>query len=300
LGTEQIIYDLMPAMKSAFKTVALIGNYNNLEIRPQILTLAAFLAERQLSICVEEKTAQHLDIHGYSTVKIDAIGAKADLAVVLGGDGTMLSVARSLADYPIPLIGINRGRFGFLTDVSSESMLESMGSILAGEFNTEQRILLCATILRNGKIISQGFAMNDVVVNKSGLARLIELEVNIDGQFVHKQRSDGLIVATPTGTTAYSLSAGGPILHPTLDAIALVPICPHTLSNRPIAINSASKVEITLIQADDARVHFDGQLQMSLQPGDKVQVQRAQKTVLLLHPLGHSHYDMLREKLRWG
>lgn len=288
-------------MKSAFKTVALIGNYNNPEIRGQILTLAGFLAERQLSICVEEKTAQHLDIRDYTTVQIDAIGAKADLAVVLGGDGTMLSAARALADYAIPLIGVNRGRFGFLTDVSSESMLEAMSRILAGEFDTEQRILLSATVQRDGEVISRGHAVNDVVVNKSGLARLIELEVNIDGQFVHRQRSDGLIVATPTGTTAYSLSAGGPILHPTLDAIALVPICPHTLSNRPIAINCASKVEITLVQAtDDARVHFDGQLHMTLQLGDKVLVQRAEKTVSLLHPLGHSHYDMLREKLRWG
>jgi NAD+ kinase len=179
-------------------------------------------------------------------------------------------------------------------------MLDGMSKILAGEFNTEQRILLSAIILRDGGIISQGHAMNDVVVNKSGLSRLIELEVHIDGQFVHRQRSDGLILATPTGTTAYSLSAGGPILHPTLDAIALVPICPHTLSNRPIAINSASKVEITLVQAEDARVHFDGQLQMSLQPGDKILAQRAQQTVTLLHPLGHSHYDMLREKLHWG
>jgi len=288
-------------MKSAFKTVALIGNYYNPEIREQILALAGFMVERQLSICIEEKTAQHLDIQDYSTVEMDAIGTKADLAVVLGGDGTMLSVARALVDYSIPLIGVNRGRFGFLTDVSSASMLETMSSILAGQFDTEQRILLSATILRDGKVISQGHAVNDVVVNKSGLARLIELEINIDGQFVHRQRSDGLIVSTPTGTTAYSLSAGGPILHPTLDAIALVPICPHTLSNRPIAINSASKVEITLVQAtDDARVHFDGQLQMSLQLGDKVLVQRAEKTVSLLHPLGHSHYDMLREKLRWG
>ena len=179
-------------------------------------------------------------------------------------------------------------------------MLEAMTKILAGEFNTEERILLSATILRDGEVIGQGQALNDVVVTKSGVARLIELEVTIDGQFVHRQRSDGLILATPTGTTAYALSAGGPILHPTLDAIALVPICPHTLSNRPIAINSASKVEITLVHAEDARVHFDGQMQLSLQQGDKVLVQRAEKTVSLLHPLGHSHYDMLREKLHWG
>ena len=272
----------------------------NPEIREQILTLARFLADQQIGIFIEENTAQQADIKGYTTVHINAIGAYADLAVVLGGDGTMLAAARSLVDYRIPLVGVNRGRFGFLTDLSSESMLEAMSKILAGEFNTEERILLSATILRDGEVIGQGQALNDVVVNKSGVARLIELEVTIDGQFVHRQRSDGLILATPTGTTAYSLSAGGPILHPTLDAIALVPICPHTLSNRPIAINSASKVEIALVHAEDARVHFDGQMQLSLQQGDKVLVQRAEKTVSLLHPLGHSHYDMLREKLHWG
>jgi NAD+ kinase len=290
----------MPAMKSPFQTIAIVGKYMNPEIREQILTLARFLSDRGINILIEEATALQSDIESYTTVHINAIGAQADLAVVVGGDGTMLSVARALVDYRVPLVGINRGRFGFLTDLTSDSMLDGMSKILAGEFNTEQRILLAANILREGKVISQGHAMNDVVVNKSGLSRLIELEVHIDGQFVHRQRSDGLILATPTGTTAYALSAGGPILHPTLDAIALVPICPHTLSNRPIAINSASKVEVTLVQAKDAGVHFDGQLQLSLLPGDKVQVQRAAKTVALLHPKGHSHYDMMREKLRWG
>lgn len=212
----------------------------------------------------------------------------------------MLWVARALMDDNIPLIGVNRGRFGFLTDLTAGSMLEGVGKILDGAFNTEQRMLLSASILHNGKTVGQGIAMNDVVISKGSIARLIELEVNIDGQFVYKQRSDGLIISTPTGTTAYSLSAGGPILHPTLDAIALVPICPHTLSNRPIAINSASKVEVTLIQAEDACIHFDGQQQLSFQQGDKVLVQRADKTVSLLHPLGHSHYSMLREKLNWG
>ncbi|HSH72234.1 MAG TPA: NAD kinase [Methylophilaceae bacterium] len=287
-------------MKTAFQRVALIGKYNNPEMRDQILTLAEFLLEREVSVFVEENTAQHCELTDYTTLHIDAIGSNADLVVVLGGDGTMLSAARALLDSKIPLVGVNRGRFGFLTDVSSESMLDAMNKILLGEFNIEQRMLLTASIVRNGAVITRGSALNDVVVNKSGMSRLIELEIYIDGQFVHKQRSDGLILATPTGTTAYSLSAGGPILHPTLDAIALVPICPHTLSNRPIAINSASKVEITLIHGEDAGVHFDGQLQVGLEPGDKVIVQRAEKTVSLLHPLGHSHFDMLREKLNWG
>ena len=287
-------------MKSTFQTVAIIGKYNNPEIRDQILAMAAFLDENKIAVFIEENTARHCELNSYKTLHIDSIAANADLVIVLGGDGTMLSAARALLDSKIPLVGVNRGRFGFLTDVNSESMLEAMDGILQGEFNIEQRILLTASILRDGKIISEGCALNDVVVTKTGMSRLIELEVFIDGQFVHKQRSDGLILSTPTGTTAYSLSAGGPILHPTLDAIALVPICPHTLSNRPIAINSASKVEITLVYAEDAGVHFDGQLQVAIKQGDKVIVQRAEKTVSLLHPLGHSHYDMLREKLNWG
>src|SRR3989344_72930 len=290
----------MPAMKSSFKSVAVNGKYKNPETREQILALTGFLAERQVGVVVEENTAQHCGITGYATLNMSDIGARADLAVVLGGDGTMLWVARALMDDNIPLIGVNRGRFGFLTDLTADSMLEGMGKILAGAFNIEQRMLLSASILHNGKVVGQGIALNDVVISKGSFARLIELEVNIDGQFVYRQRSDGLILSTPTGATAYSLSAGGPILHPTLDAIALVPICPHTLSNRPIAINSASKVEVTLIQAEDASINFDGQQQLSFQQGDKVLVQRADKTVSLLHPLGHSHYDMLRKKLNWG
>jgi len=287
-------------MESAFKTIAVIGKYMNPEIREQILMLADFLTTHQVGVLVEETTAQQSDIQGYPTADMTTIGGQAHLAIVVGGDGTMLSVARSLVDYNIPLVGINRGRFGFLTDLSSDSMLSCLEKILAGKYTLEQRMLLSADIRRFGEVIDSGRALNDVVVNKSGGVRLIELEVYIDGQFVYRQRSDGLILATPTGTTAYSLSAGGPILHPTLNAIAMVPICPHTLSNRPIAINGSSHVEITLIHAEDARVHFDGQMQVSLQQGDTVVVQRAENSVTLLHPEGHSHYGMLRDKLRWG
>jgi NAD+ kinase len=290
----------MQSMKKPFKNVALIGKYNAPEMRDNVLAMAEFLAAEQLDVFVEEQTAKHCNIAGYQLLSMSVIGERVDLAVVLGGDGTMLAVSRQLANSDIPLIGVNQGRVGFLTDVSSANMLAEMRKIILGEFSIEQRILLTATVMRNGQVVSHGRAMNDVVVNKSGMSRLIELEVNIDGQFVHKQRSDGLILATPTGTTAYALSAGGPILHPTLDAITLVPICPHTLSNRPIAINSSSKVEITLVHAEDAAVHLDGQLQIDLMIGDKVLVERDQQTVSLLHPVGHSHYDMLRQKLNWG
>ena len=290
----------MHAMKKAFTSVALIGKYMNPEMREHILTLADFLGKKGLQVLIEGNTSAQSKIEGYDTVALNDIGTKADLAVVLGGDGTMLSVARAVMAHKIPLVGINRGRFGFLTDINSSSMCENMSGILDGEYDLEKRILLSATVKRDGEVVTSGCALNDVVINKNGMARLIELEVHIDHQFVHRQRSDGLILATPTGTTAYSLSAGGPILHPTLDAIALVPICPHTLSNRPIAINSSSCVEITVIHAMEARMHLDGQLQFELLAGDKVHVQRADKTVTLLHPKGHSHYDMLREKLNWG
>lgn len=294
------IYDLMPAMKSIFKNIALIGKFMNAEPTEQIGVLARFLSEQGLGVVIEEITARQSMMSGYAVAPIDNIGQDVDLAIVLGGDGTMLTAARSFVDYDIPLIGVNRGRFGFLTDLEAENMLEGITQILAGEFDEEDRMLLTASLQRDGQLITKGHALNDVVINKNGAAKLIELEVHINGQFVHTQRSDGLIVSTPTGTTAYSLSAGGPILHPTLDAIALVPICAHTLSNRPIAINSASRVEVTLMHAEDACVHFDGQLHSSLLEGDKMIIGRAQETITLLHPRGHSHFAMLREKLNWG
>lgn len=288
------------AMSQLFKTVTLIGKYMDPRMREYVQALADLLDERGIGVTIEMITAEKLGISSIPGVPMEDVGKVSDMAIVLGGDGTMLTAARALLDDDVPLIGINRGRFGFLTDISTDGMLAAIGRILDGEYTTEQRILLGAHIVRDNQVLSKGRALNDIVVSKGGLARLIELEVTIDGQYVHRQRSDGLIVSTPTGTTAYALSAGGPLLHPTLDAIALVPICPHTLSNRPFAINSASTVEITLMQADDARVHFDGQLHAGLSLGDKVVVKRLDKTITLLHPLGHSHYELLREKLHWG
>jgi len=287
-------------MQKAFKTVALIGKINSPEIREHLLALAHFLGERQIDVVVEATTARQLDIEGYLSVPLNEMGLRVDLVVVLGGDGTMLMVARELVNHGVPLVGVNKGRLGFLTDLTTDSMLQAFARILAGEYTQEHRLLLGASIVRNGQVESSGNALNDVVISKGGVARLIDLELTIDGEFVHQQRSDGLIIATPTGTTAYALSAGGPLLHPALDAIVLVPICPHTLSNRPFAINSPSRVEITVRGVDSAFVHFDGQLRAELHSGDKVVVQRLEKTATLLHPAGHSHYAMLREKLNWG
>ena len=290
----------MAAMQKLFTAVTLIGKYMDPRMRDYVQALAGLLDGRDIQVTIESVTAEKLGIDDIPRVNMDRVGKTSNLAIVLGGDGTMLTAARALLDDDVPLVGINRGRFGFLTDISTDGMLDAVARILDGQYTVEQRILLGAKIARDNQVLSAGRALNDIVVSKGDQARLIELELTIDGEYVHRQRSDGLIVSTPTGTTAYALSAGGPLLHPTLEAIALVPICPHTLSNRPVAINSASTVEITLMHANDARVHFDGQLHAELREGDKVVVKRLDKTIRLLHPLGHSHYEILREKLHWG
>jgi len=287
-------------MSQLFKTVALIGKYNSPEIGESLLRLARFLAERQINVLVESQTAACTGVTEFPLAALEEIGEQADLAVVLGGDGTMLNIARALYTYGVPLVGVNQGRLGFLTDVSVDTMLETMAEILEGDFLSESRFLLTVTIRRQGENVYESCAFNDAVVSKGATARLIELEVFVDGQFVYSQRSDGLIISTPTGSTAYALSSGGPILHPTLEAVVLVPICPHTLSNRPIAVNSESTIEILLLHADDARLHFDGQRHFDLRENDWVIVRRSKQMVRLLHPFGHSYYDMLRQKLHWG
>ncbi|MCL6556933.1 MAG: NAD kinase [Burkholderiales bacterium] len=287
-------------MRFPFKTAALVGKYNSQEIGSALVRLARHLRQRGLDVLIASQTAQRTGIEGYATATLAEIGERADLVVVFGGDGTMLSISRHLAPYDVSIVGVNQGRLGFLTDVSVDTMMETLDEMLAGEFVVEDRFLLDAEIRRDGTLLNQARAFNDVVVSKGAAGRLIELEVFIDGQFVYSQRSDGLIIASPTGSTAYALSAGGPILHPTLEAITLVPICPHTLSNRPIAVNSHSQVEVLVVHADDCCVNLDGQQRMDLRVGDRVQVSGSLETVRLLHPKGHSYYDMLRQKLHWG
>jgi len=289
-------------MHTKFEKIAIIGKYMNqsaLELmRSDLTDLAKHLTSANIEVWIEKNTAQYVDVAGFKTESLEKIGSKVDLVIVMGGDGTMLSVARSLIDHNVPLVGINRGRFGFLTDLRAEDMLEQLDKILSGDFIEEPRVMLTAQVMRDGQLVHDNFALNDVVI-KSAL-RLIELEVTIDHKFVHKQRADGLIISTPTGTTAYALSAGGQILHPNLQAISLVPICPHTLSNRPIAVHSDSLIEITLMQFDEAHLSFDGQFQVTLEVGDKITVNRAEQTVSLLHPSDYCYFDMLRNKLNWG
>lgn len=293
-------------MKKQFVSIAIIGKYMDASalqlMQLELAQLANHLANKGLQVWVEENTAHHAGLQGFKTATLSDIGALVDLVIVMGGDGTMLSVARSLYESqlpkPVPLVGVNRGRLGFLTDLRTEDMLVEIDKILAGEYQTESRMLLEASIYRAGKAVLQGVALNDVVVKNA--LRLMEMEVEINGQFVSKQRADGLILSSPTGTTAYALSAGGPILHPDLKAISLVPISPHTLSNRPITVTSESVCEVTVMQADDAQLSLDGQYQQTLNIGDKIRVARAKQDILLLHPKGYCYFDMLRNKLNWG
>ncbi len=288
-------------MPKRFKTIALVGKYENATPEESHLTdLADFLRQRGYVVLIAHNTANLLGIGDHATAGLIEIGERADLVIVLGGDGTILSIARALAGYTVPLLGVNQGRLGFLTDVSQDRMFDTLAKVLDGEFEEEDRLLLDTSIVRQEKTIFSACALNDVVVSKGASGRVIEFGVRIDGEFVYSQRSDGLVIATPTGSTAYALSAGGPILHPSLEAFVLVPICAHTLTARPIVVNSQAVVELELTHADDARVHFDGQRHCDIRMGDLVRITRAPSPVRLLHPRHYSYYRTLREKLYWG
>ena len=286
------------------KTIALVGKYHSREIAESLRQLAEHLHERGISVFIERETAEHVgrqvDLGRWVTCGFNDIGAHADLAIVIGGDGTMLNAARRLARYRVPLVGINQGRLGFMTDIARCDMLTCMDDLLDGRFAAENRMLLDAEVIRDGKEIAANQALNEVVVDKGAIGRMIEFALSIDGEFIYNLRSDGLIVSTPTGSTAYSLSSGGPILHPTLTGIALVPLCPHALTNRPIIVNDQVNIELVVVQADDPRVHFDGQVTLDLLAGDSVRLKRSEYTICFLHPPGYSYFAMLRQKLQWS
>jgi NAD+ kinase len=287
-------------MACAFKTIALIGKYKSPEIAEPLLRLSRFLQSRGVRVVVDPVTAAHVANNHLEVVPLEEAGRQADLAIVVGGDGTMLNIARTLAPYDVALVGVNQGRLGFLTDISIGTMLETIGAMLDGNYVEEARMLLASQVLRGQDAILEVLAFNDASISKGADGGLIELEVRVNGQFVYNLRADGLIVATPTGSTAYALSAGGPILHPALSVFALVPVCPHTLSNRPIALSSDVEIEVLMHRCADARVHFDSHSHCKLMPGDRIRVRRHPRSIRLLHPVGHNYYHMLREKLHWS
>jgi len=287
-------------MASAFKTIALIGKYKSPEITEPLLELSRFLQGRGVRVLIDPLTAAHVVRNNLEVVPLEEAGKLADLAIVIGGDGTMLNIARTLAPFDVALVGVNQGRLGFLTDLSIDSMHETIGEMLDGKYVTESRMLLACEVVRGADRVLDVLAFNDASISKGADGGLIELEVRIDGQFLYVLRADGLIVATPTGSTAYALSAGGPILQPALSVFSLVPVCPHTLSNRPIVVNSDASIEVLINKGADAHVHLDSHSHCGLMAGDRIRIRRYERSIRLLHPAGHNYYHMLREKLHWS
>ena len=287
-------------MACAFKTIALIGKYKSPEITEPLLELSRFLRSRGVRVLIDPLTAAHMVRNDLEIVPLEQSGKLAELAIVIGGDGTMLNIARTLAPFDVALVGVNQGRLGFLTDLSIDSMHQTIGEMLDGKFVTESRMLLTCQVVRGADTVLDVLAFNDASISKGADGGLIELEVRIDGQFLYVLRADGLIVATPTGSTAYALSAGGPILHPALSVFSLVPVCPHTLSNRPIAMSSDASIEVLINKGADAHVHFDSHSHCGLQADDRIRIGRYARSIRLLHPADHNYYHMLREKLHWS
>jgi NAD+ kinase len=242
----------------------------------------------------------HADLQGLATRDAAGIGAHCDLALVVGGDGTMLGIGRQLAPYDIPLVGINQGRLGFITDIALDGYRAVLAPMLRGAYDEDRRSLMHARVIRDGHCVFDALAMNDVVVNRGATSGMVELRVEVDGHLVANQRADGLIVATPTGSTAYALSAGGPLLHPSNPGWVLVPIAPHTLSVRPLVVNDAGEVTIELVAGRDASANFDMQSLASLLHGDRITVRRSEHQVRFLHPQGWSYFDTLRQKMHWN
>jgi len=290
----------MSATPEPQQTIALVVRHNTAGIEQPVQAIVDFLRVGGYRVVLEADTAEHVQVPGVDAMPVDDIGRLAKLAIVLGGDGTMLGVARQLARYKVPLIGINQGRLGFITDIPMDRVLPALAEILSGKAKAEERVLLEARVVRGGEQIHCSVAVNDVVVARGSGAGMAELKVTVDGAFMYNQRSDGLIISTPTGSTAYALSAGGPLLHPTLAGIVLVPIAPHALSNRPIVVPDSSEIVVEIINGRDISVNFDMQTFTSLQHGDQIVISRSPNTITFLHPEGWSYYNTLREKLHWN
>lgn len=288
-------------MSNTFHTIGLIGKPNHEGTNLTLKRLHHWLTMQGFDVLVEERVASDVGSHTYS-VDLLEIGEKCDLAIVVGGDGNMLGAARVLARFDIAVIGVNRGNLGFLTDLPPDSFEEALSKVLDGEFDTEQRFLLEAEVHRHGELKSSNTAVNEAVLHPGKIAHMIEFEVYIDDKFMYSQRADGMIVSTPTGSTAYSLSAGGAILTPNLEAMILVPMFPHTLSCRPIVVDACSIIKLVVSphNGDNLEVSCDGHVNLSVLPGDEIIVKRSADTLRLIHPKGHNYFHVLRSKLGWG
>jgi NAD+ kinase len=284
-----------------FNPIALVGRHTDPRVAECMRTLLEHLLAKKLTVLVDSEVAAALGPCAATAVAPDEVAQRARLVIAIGGDGTMLYAARRVAAHGIPLVGVNRGRLGFLTDVSPEDMIERIDEILSGQYSEDRRTMLEAHLERDGRSASLA-VLNDVVLQKWETGRMLDFETWIDGHYVNTHFGDGLVVATATGSTAYALSCGGPIVHPTLDVLVLAPICPHTMSDRPVVVPAGSRVEIRLLPRVDTRaqVTCDGAAFGQLEPGGRLEIGSSKHQVVLLHPPGHDYYRLLRSKLHWG
>ncbi|MCK5394688.1 MAG: NAD(+) kinase [Gammaproteobacteria bacterium] len=285
-----------------FNTIGVITKPQAETARETLQTLFGFLKNKNCTVILDEQIPDAINSYNFNKLSRDEIGDLCDLVIVVGGDGTILNAVRSLAHANVPLLGINVGRLGFLADISPEDLEDSLNAILNGLHHEEQRILLEMQVYRDNQLIFEADAFNDVVVHIRDVARMIEFETRINDEFVNHQRADGIVISTPTGSTAYALSAGGPILHATLDAITLVPISPHTLSSRPLVVNDNSQIDILICSTKEgiAQATCDGHLSTDVHVGDHIKVRRKAKKITLLHPEKHNYFEILRAKLHWS
>lgn len=285
-----------------FKCIGLVGRTGSDRALHTLQRLIRFLQGRGIDILIDEDIARSLPDNHLPVASSQILGKSCDLVAVVGGDGSLLGAARSMAKYNVPLLGVNRGRLGFLTDITPEDLEEKVDEVLAGKYLMESRFLLDCSVVRQGALIGGGDALNDVVIHPGRFIRMIEFELYIDGQFVYSQRSDGLIISTPTGSTAYALSGGGPIMHPKLDAIVIVPMNPHTLSSRPIVVDGNSEIRVNVGEHNRAYPHVtcDGQNHVVTNPGDEIHIHKKPHKLHLIHPLNHNFYETCRTKLGWG
>lgn len=284
---------------SLFSHIGIFTKPNDIRVDKTLGQLHTLLVQRGFQVFCDQNAGLILQLPSIPT---EELAKRIDLAIVVGGDGTLLSASRLLATHEVPIVGINLGRLGFLVDVSPNDMEAQLDSILNGYYQEEKRLMLHAQVERDGEILGTEYAFNDVVLHVRDEIRMIEFTTWIDDKFVNTQRADGMIITTPTGSTAYALSSGGPIMHPALQAIALVPICPHTLSDRPLVLSNQSVIELQMCEDRDvlARVSFDGHNNIDLESGDRLRVYARSEKVRLLHPQGYDYYHILREKLHWG
>ena len=295
-------------MNPTFQHIALIGKHHSSGHSPNstpqtaaiLKSLADFLRQQGCQVTIEQDTATHAGVQGLPTLDVAGIAQNCNLALVLGGDGTMLGFGRQLAPHGVPLIGINQGRLGFITDIALDQIEATLKPMLHGAYEEDHRVLMHGQVWRGTECVFDALALNDVVVNRGATSGMVELRVSVDGHFVANQRADGLIIATPTGSTAYSLSVGGPLMHPAMGGWVMAPIAPHTLSNRPIVLPESCEISIEIVAGRYVSANFDMQALADLILGDRIVVNRSEHKVRFLHPAGWNYFDTLRKKMHWN